>query len=335
MTTIPKSYKKNIAEGNGILIFAVFFAIVVRIVYFLNFETIAPESTDGYLWAPLASLFDNKAISFVCSGILAASLAVFSAHINTKHVLIRRKTILPAAMTILLFSCHPTFLYMSAEYISALFYLLIISILFAAFSNNSKQIAAFKASFILTLASFFTPVILIYFPLLWIALIMMRCMNFKAFLASLLGFSILYFPAFSFYLFTDNMDTFLKPFMVFNLQQLPQMLFFNLSFINWIILGLSSILLGIIITDNYVNRHKDKIKTRVYLRVLSTIAVTAIPVYLLFNINPIFNIFIALCSGSLLLSHFFALAERKATVILFYISAVTYILICFSPFLSL
>lgn len=335
MTAIPKSYKKNVIEGNGILIFAILFAVLIRIVYFLNFETIETGSTNGYLWGALSPFFNNRITSAICSGILTTGLAITSAHINTTHVLIRRKTILPPAIVILLFSSHPVFLYMSSEYISTLLCLLITSILFASYNNETKQITAFKTSFILTLSSFFTPAILIYFPFLWIALTMMRCMNFKAFLASLLGFFILYIPAFSFYFFIDDLNTFLNPFVSISLQQLAHIPSMYLNIAHWIILGFSAILLGIIITDNYINRHKDKIKTRVYLRLLSIVVVFAILVYLFLNINPILNIFFALSAGSLLLSHFFALAEKKITVILFYISVVIYIAICFSPFLSL
>ncbi|MBK5719421.1 hypothetical protein JGH11_00915 [Dysgonomonas sp. Marseille-P4677] len=335
MAAIPKSYKKNVVEGNGILIFAILFSIIIRFVYYLNFNSIETDTTSGYIWDILSPFFNNRATSIICSGIFTIGLALICANINTTHVLIRRKTILPPAMAILLFSCHPIFINMSAEYISTLLCLLIISMLFISYNDSYKQRAAFGTSFILTLGSFFTSSLLIYFPFLWVALAMMRCMNFKAFLASLLGIFILYIPAFSFYIFTDNLDTFLRPFTSLSLQQLVHIPSMNLDITHWIIFGLSIILLAVIFTDNYINRHKDKIKTRAYLRLLSTLVVFSILAYLFLNIQPMLNIFIALSTGSLLLSHFFALAERKITVIFFYISIMVYITICLSPFLFL
>lgn len=335
MATIPKFYKKNIAEGNGILIFAIIFAILIRCLYFLNFETVEVGSANGYLWEFLSPLFGNRFTSSVCSGILTIGLAIIAAYINTKHVLIRQKTVLLPAIIILLFSCNPIFLYMSAEYISTLICLLITSILFTFYNSGFKQTAAFKTSFILTLSSFFTINSLIFFPLLWILLVMMRCMSFKAFLASLLGIFILYIPVFSYYLLINDLDKFLNPFTAISLQQLSYIPIMYMDIMHWAILGFSLFLIGIIFTDNYINRHKDKIKIRAYLRLLSVVLVFAILAYLSLNINPVFNIFIALSTGSFLLSHFFALAERKITIILFYFSVVAYIVICFLPFLYL
>lgn len=336
MAAVPKSYKKNIAEGNGILIFAIILALLVRLAYYFSFDfTGLKENTNGYFWTYLSPLFNKQLVSAICSTILTAGLATISAHINTTHVLIRRKTSLVPAIVILLFSCHPSFIYVSAEYISTLLFLLIIAMLFTSYNNGQKQISAFKSSFFLALGSLFSPLLLIYLPVLWVCLAMMRCMNFKSFIATLLGFFILYFPAFSFYLFTDNVEAFINPFTSITIQQLSEPMAIDLNIINWVILGFSLILLGIIITDNYINRHKDKIRTRAYLRLLSFIVIFSIIVFLFFNINPTLNIFIGLSAGTFLLAHFFALAERRGTTILFYTCILFYIFICISSFLSL
>lgn len=336
MAAVPKSYKKNIAEGNGILIFAIILASLVRLAYYFSFEFIELKGdTNGYLWTCFSPLFNNQLVSAICSIILTVGLATISAHINTTHVLIRRKTNLVPAVVILLFSCHPLFIYVSAGYISTLLFSLIISMLFTSYNNEHKQIFAFKTSFFLALGSLFTPVLLLYLPVLWICLGMMRCINFKAFLATLLGFFVLYFPAFSFYLFTDNLEAFVAPFTSVSLEQLSELKAMELNIINWVILGFTLLLLSIIIADNYINRHKDKIRTRAYLRLLSFIVIFSIIAYLFLNINPKLNIFIGLSTGTFLIVHFFALAEKRGTAILFYICIIFYIFICISSFLSL
>ncbi|WP_029903738.1 hypothetical protein [Prevotella sp. 10(H)] len=335
MAAVPRSYKKNVAEGNGIFILSIVIAVIIRIVYFIYFGITTDYSVNGYLWKPLVPYFSNDLASFICSGLFVGGMAFFSSHINTAHVLIRRKTLLPPAVIILLFSCNPRFISMSGEYVSALLALYVIFILFEAYNSIDKQIYAFKTGFIVALGSLFTPVMLIYLPLLWIALGIMRCFNFKAFLATLMGALILYFPAFSFFLFTDDIDTFLLPFVSLDSQLLADFPFYNFDIGNWVILVYSIVLLTVIITDNYINRHKDKIRIRAYLALLGSTSVFAVLAYLFLNIDPLLNIYIALIAGSLLLSHFFALVEQKSSVIIFYISSIVYFLFSFLPFLSL
>jgi hypothetical protein len=336
MAAVPKSYKKNVAEGNGMLIFSIVFVIIIRLVYFLYFDfTHRSNPVNGYLWKPLSSIFSDSLISLLCSSLVAVSMAVLATHINTTYLFIRRKTILLPAVIVLLFSCHPQFMLMSAEYISTMLFLVIIFILFSAYNSPGKQMFSFKASFILALGSLFTPALLVYLPVLWLALAIMRCFNFKSLLASLLGVFILYFPAFSYYFLTDSLDIFLVPFTSVNVQQLTDFPFYQLNIGGWIILGFSTILLSILVSDNYIDRHKDKIRTRAYLSLLSFIAVLSILAYLFLDIDFVVYLFIALLTGAFLLSHFFALVEKRGGVILFYFSMIFYILVCIFPFLSL
>ncbi len=334
MSTIPKSYKKHIAEGKGILIFSILFATIIRIIYFLYFNPVESGSGNGYLWQILYPLFGNPLISLVSSSLCIAILAVLTTHINTEHAFIRRRSILPPSIIILLFSCHPSFIIMSPAYIGALIFLFIISILFASYNQEIKQIPTFKVSFLLALASLFEPVLLIYLPTLWIALGIMRCFNTKSFLASIVGVFIVYFPTYSYFLFTDNINSFLAPFTSIEFDQLGFLETLATNIHYWIILVFALVLLIIIISSNYINRHLDKIKNRAYSSLLNFITVSAILILIFLNISPKMSLFIVLSTGSLSLAHFFALVEHKGGVILFYISVIFYILVCFTPFLS-
>jgi hypothetical protein len=325
-----------VAEGNGMFVFSILFAVTVRLVYFFYLDPVNNGPANGYLWKPVSFLFGDQLVSLISGSVFTVGLAILSAHINTAYVFIRRKTILAPAVIILLFSGHPQLILMSDEYIGVLFMLVIISVLFGAYnSNTGKQIFAFKVSFILALGSLFTPVLLIYLPVLWIALGMMRCFNFKSLLASFLGIFVLYFPAFSFYLFTDSLDVFLKPFASVNTGLLEDFPFFRFNIGNWAVLIFSVVLLAIIISNNYINRHKDKIKIRAYLGLLTFTTMYSMLACLFLNIDSTVYVFIALGTGAFLLSHFFSLVERKEGVFLFCFSMFFYILVCLSPFLPL
>lgn len=334
MAGIPRFYKKNIAEGGGILIFSILFAVAIRIIYLFSFDSIAIASSTGYLWEPISFLFSDIYISLIVSSILTAALALSAAHINTKHLLIRRKSLLPPSFIILLFSCHPSFIVMSAEYISALLSLTIINMLFSAYHSEQRQNASFKTSFILAFACLFTPVSLVYFPILWIALATMRCLSFKSFMTSLVGIFIVFFPTFSFYLLTDKLNLLLLPFTSIDIEGISVFSFLSYNIFQWITLGFAIILLIIIIVDSYLNRHKDKIRVRAYINMLQIVAVFSLLAFMFLNIGTPTHLYTTLIIGSLLVAHFFALAEKKITVLLFYLSLILYTVICFSPFLS-
>lgn len=310
-------YKNNIAEGKGILIFSIVVAIIIRLIFYFSTENIPLPVSDGYLWQPLISLFENPFVSLIGSSAIVIILALQVGHINTVHVLIRRRTMLPPAIIILLFSCHPIFMQMSPGYVSVLCLLFVINIFFSVYNANEKPVGAFRVAFVLSLGSLFSPVMLVYIPLSWVALAIMRCLNFKSFFAAIIGILIIYFPTFSFYIFSDHLDLFLKPYL--SIQDLNILPLLQFDYILWGGFSFFIILLGLITGSNYINSYKDKVKVRAYLSLLSIITITAILFFLFLNINPDANLYIAVGTASLLLSHFFALVDRKSGAILFYI----------------
>lgn len=323
-------YKSNIAEGRGILIFSILVAILVRLIFYFSIKDITPPVSDGYLWQLISPLFEDSFASLIGSSILVAGIALMVAHINTAHVLIRRRTMLPPAIIILLFSCHPMFMQMSPNYAAVLCMLFVINILFEVYNASEKAVGAFRVAFVLSLGSLFAPVMLVYIPLSWVTLAIMRCLNFKSFLAAILGALIIYFPAFSFYIFSDQLDLFLKPFLaILDVDTLP---LFQFDFILWGGLVFFLLLLSLIVGNNYINSYKDKVKVRAYLSSLSFITIVATLLFLFVNINPEVNLYVAIGVGSLLLSHFFALVERKGGAILFHIFILLLLSICILSF---
>jgi hypothetical protein len=312
-------YKNNIADGKGILIFSIVVAVIVRLIFYFSTENIPLPVSGGYLWQPLISLLENPFVSLIGSSAIVIILALLVGHINTVHVLIRRRTMLPPAIITLLFSCHPIFMQMSPGYVSVLCLLFVINIFFSVYNANEKAVGAFRVAFVLSLGSLFSPVMLVYIPLSWVALAIMRCLNFKSFFAAILGVLIIYFPVFSFYIFSDHLDLFLKPYLSISIQDLNILPFLQFDYILWEGLSFFIILLGLIIGSNYINSYKDKVKVRAYLSLLSIITITAILFFLFLNINSDVNLYMAVSTASLLLSHFFALVNRKSGAILFYI----------------
>lgn len=321
---VSKFYQRNIAEGKGFLIFAIVFTFIVRLLYFIFASDQVPaEVSDSYFWNLLSPKFSNKLYSILGSTLCLAILALLSAHINSKHLYIRTRTLLPAGIPVLLFSCHPAFLLMNRFYIVAILFLVATTFLFAAYQNPFPQKAAANVSMMVAIASLFSPNALIYIPVLWIGLGMMWCFNFKSFLASLVGLGVVFFPAFSFFFFTDNKSLSL-PLQSFGINALSQIPVLEFGIVNFLILVFSLILIGIILVDYYFKSYKDKIRIRAYIRFTALIVVFSLLAYLFLNVGNDLYLYIILSMGSLLLSHYFALAETKGTVILFYVGMLVF-----------
>lgn len=332
---ILRSYKKNIAEGLGFVIFSIVFAFVVRVIYFFSIDDLSVcsnSSTGGYLWKLLEPLFYNPIISLVGSTIGVAIIIVILAHINTKYVLIRRKTFLHIGICALLFSSHPCMAMMNASYISVIFVLSAISWLFGSYSSNRRSKSALGVSLILALGSMFAPSIILYFPVFWIGLAIMRCLDFRSFLASLFSAFCVYFPAYTYFLFTDRLNLFLQPFTSINTEALSQLPILNFDHYSWSIIGISIFLLVIIFIYNYMTNYKDKIRVRSLISFLNVMVVFALLCLLLVNIDLISDLFILLAVGTLLLTHFFSLAEEGWIAYMFYLSLLLYFAIIALPF---
>lgn len=318
-----KFYDRNVAEGKGFLFFSIFFAVFIRLIYYFHADSSIVVDEGGYLWMPFISIFSNSLYSLLASAIMLVLIAVVVNQVNTEHAFIRRRTLLPSAIVILLFSCMPSELAMSPYYIAALSMMLIIGALFEANANNFSQSSACKITFHLALGSLFAPLLILYLPIIWICMMRVRCLSIKAFFASVFTAVLVYVPTFSFFLFTNNLAEFYRPFdsiLNADLQSLPIL---DYSVSQFVVLGMLIGLYLIIMIDNSINSFKDKIRVRTFSAVLTIIVFFSLLLTILFRVDSETTLFIGLAAGSLQIAHFFSLAEKKIVKLLF----VAYLLI--------
>lgn len=200
-----------------------------------------------------------------------------------------------------------------------------ISWLFGSYSSNKKSKSALNVSFILALGSLFVPSLILYFPIFWVGLAIMRSLDFRAFLASLLSIFCIYLPIYTYFVFIDRVDLFLKPFASISIETLSTLPIYSFDHISWSIMGLAVFLFAIISVQNYMTNYKDKIRVRMLISFLNLMMVFAF-IYLLFvNIDLNNDLYILLAIGTLLLTHFFALAEERWIAYLFYLSLLVYL----------
>lgn len=312
-----KFYDRNVAEGKGFLFFAVFFAVLIRLVYYFHFDTSIVVDEGGYLWAPLASILSNSLYSLLASAVMVVLIAIVINQVNTEHVFIRRRTLLPSAIVILLFSCMPSELAMSPYYIAALSMMLIIGALFEASANHFSQGSACKITFHLALGSLFAPLLILYLPVIWICMIRVRSLSVKAFLASVFTAALVYLPTYCYFLFTDNLTEFYRPFDNIFYADLDLLPILKYGVSDFVLLGLLLGLYLIIMIDNSINGFKDKIRVRTFSTVLTIIIFFSFLFTILLNVDSETATFIGLAAGALQVAHFFSLAEKKVVKILF------------------
>ncbi len=154
----------------------------------------------------------------------------------------------------------------------------------------------------------------------------MRCFNFKVFLTSLLGLITVYWIAFFYFLWQNDISTFLAPFRQLHLVLNTDIHQASLNKI--IVLSTCALLLSTMAINYWFTSFYDKIQTRLS---ISFIFVVCGFSFLAFVINyaPILNLFVFVSSGCFLLAHFFTLTGQKWKVHLFYIFIFLYVIVCF------
>jgi len=214
---------------------------------------------------------------------------------------------------------------MNPQYISTLLILFAIDILFSTYLSFNASGRAYAIGFLLALASLFTFTTILYLPIFWIGFKYMRCFKFKTFVASLIGVLSVYWILLFFCLWLKDLDTFLAPFQTF--YPILGNLYREIEYGEIVILGFFVVVLVITMIDYISNSYHDKIQIRASLSFLYLLTFLSIFSFLFVIYNPLLNIFVFLLGSSMVLSHFFSLAELKWKVTLFYIFISLYLIV--------
>lgn len=317
---INRFYKRHIAEGKDIFIFAIIFAIIIRIVY-LVVGIISYNQTEeySYIWNRLSPLVSNPMLSYSLGFVCLILISWFSGLINTQFVFIRKKTTLTSAIPLLLFSSTPLFFTLKAEYFGTIAILLAIYCLFKSYDEKKPQITAFNIGALIAISSLFSLSALIYLPVFWIGMNLMNSLNIKGLISSILAIIAIYTISFSIYFFAGKPETFLEPFINIVDSSLTDLPIRSFDLYDYMTFGLIGILLVTIGVRSITTQFKDKIKIRAYTSFFIIITTFSFLAYSFLNIHPQLNLYIGFCSGGFLIAHFFALNEERWIPWLFYI----------------
>lgn len=326
-------YKRYIVENKNLVLITILIALIFRgCIYLMQSDLPAYPYTPGALWTQPVSdfLMRNRGLSALIAILFTAVIVFYTGYLNNKHKLIRSRTYLVYIFCILFFSSHPVYVYMTPQYVSTFLLIIGTDMLLDSFQRTDGSGKAYSIGFLIALSSLFTPGAIIYLPVFWIGLRMMRCLKVKTIATSLLGIVSVYWIVFFYFFWQQDLNSFYEPF-----QQLSP--FFGhyikdeITARAFILLAFCLIILIVAMISYFNNSYKDKIQTRANLYFLYMMALFSVSAFLFINDTPTFHQYIFAFSCSLLFSHFFSLILEKWKVSFFYLFITLYFIIsiCF------
>lgn len=322
-----RTYKKYIAESKAMIYISIIVALAIRCVFFYyqSPETSHFDHGDGFLWDIVSPFFDNMFISYISSFVLSICISLYLTHINEKYNLIRKRTNLLFALSLLLLSSTPHFVVMNPQLIASLFFLASTDKLFGCYQSSTSPRIAFDFGFFFAIASLFAIDYLIFLPIFWIGLIIMNSFSFKAIFTSLIGIVLIYWIVLFYFIAQNNIEGLYDPFIKYFTLTEDYLPLQDYNFLDWGAFIFSSIIIMTMIFNNYMDNYKDKIRVRANITFVIVIFLFAFTAYALLPNKSHTCLQIALLSASFLVARFFALTESRWQVYLFYISVVFYV----------
>jgi len=213
--------------------------------------------------------------------------------------------------------------FMTPSFLSILLLLYAVDLLFSSYQLPFASWQSYQISFLIALGSLFTPSLLIYIPIFWIGLSMMRSLDIKAFLASMLGIITIYWLALVYgFLRDDIISVYSGLLSAWDGLKEISVLKMDVDDIVLLILGVVTVIVTFV--DYYANSFKDKIRTRTNLLFLNLITLLSILIYLFLALHLQICLMVTLAVSGLTFSHFFALADKKWKIYFFLTITIVY-----------
>ena len=269
--------------------------LIVAVVLFILFRFIGANEEDSavVLWGTAA---------------IQLATAFLLLYLTQTFVIIRNRTFLPAFFYLLFTGTIPDLYSDLSGSVSAVCILLCIFFLFASYQQERSQGYSLNIALILTMGSFLWAPLLYFFPVFWLGMYQLRSLNFRSFIASLLGFITIYLFAFTWNFHQGTLAAFFQENPDWQALIHIQPLGFDL----WecLIIGFLAMLFLLSGGGIFVSSVSEKVKTVKALRFLYVVCALIFILLLLQN-DWKEEWFSILCVPlSLLVTHLFALTEK-------------------------
>lgn len=256
------------------------------------------------------------------SGGLTAYLLI---ELNTSFSLIRTRTTFHAALFLLFYaSCvlphgHSTEAWIPFLFVAGIYFL------FQSYESPYASTPVYHSFLFLGLTSLIFPYILYVIPLVYIFMLPLRSLNLRSFFAGIIGLATPYWFLLCYHLYTGNPADAFLPFV--RLAHPPAIDYSHISLSEAVSGGVLLIFTGISSTFVISKGFQDKVQTRIMLRIVFTLGITATAMAVLIPVHFMDAFSILLVAFAIMNGHLLVLTYNKLTHILSWVISVTWILL--------
>jgi hypothetical protein len=323
-------YRRYIAEGKAIAFFSIFVTALLRGWIFSDVHQVqySVSETRGYLWDQLFPLLGiDPAALPIYNYMVAFLLSCLLAYASWHYALIRDKTFLPFAMSLMIFSCHPQLVMFSPASLSCLLFFFAACIMFGIYQHPSPQWKLFNISCILAFSSLIAIGVLPFVFFILLGLVFFRIFSLRSVLSIFFGLAFVYWICFIASLMIGQLPLFAAYFL--QLQNITFLHISDFSPLEWCMFGLYILLYTSILISYRINMHKDSIRIRSQIMFLMSISLILFLSYCLMSWDLQLTLYLIAGTFVLPLSHFFVLTHSKVKIVLFYVLVLAYMGFCF------
>jgi hypothetical protein len=226
--------------------------------------------------------------------------------INEQFGIVQDANYLPLWIYVLISITDYRMFHISAELIASSFLIISVFFIFKTTKTRNKYGEIFWSGFMITAGGLFHPQVLVFVPVVFMALVILKKVQFKEFANFCLGIITILFLLFSWAYLTDNM-------LIFRQQFLFEQLFQGFVFPGFVIL-LEDILLLLLVVASliclFANISFQKVQTRKFLYVLVLILLFALGFYMVDGCNQYLRFYFAF-PLSILVSYFMKKTKKR------------------------
>ena len=242
--------------------------------------------------------------------------ALYLIQINTKHILIKYRTYLPALLYIVLASSFTPLQRLNPAVISSIFILIAIEYILSTYEKRNSLDSFFRANFFIGIGSLiYLPMALFVIPV-FISLIILNSTGIRQWLSAFFGFIAPWFFAFVYYYVWHNSSDMLFAIISESLTPIKTSTFYGVPFsVFYSFIGLLLILSVFFLLGNLPTQ---KINIRKYYSVLIWLVLFSAVIAFFSPFSSIEIVYIAALPSSFIIANFFTFAKNKFWTELFF-----------------
>lgn len=318
-TLLVRNFKSFFVESRFISLVVSITVIALRFLMFLKKGLPDfPVKSTGFIWPYIEPVFlENPFLSFLSSTLCVFIISYLLSELNVRYGVIRMRTAMPFYVPLILFSVHPFFLKMTPDFPGLIFVLWSLFPLLASYQYHHSHRFAYQFSALIAIAGIFQIHALLFLPLWLIGLSAMGGINFRSFIASIFGVILVFWIAFVFYVFGDNLSGFIDPFKslteIYDFTQTP-----GFSVPQWGFIGTMLLFLFFIITADSKQITRERSFTKKVLIFSISVILLSILLQILYLTHTFIWIYILIAFLSIIAAHFYTKTTFRLEILSYF-----------------